>query len=111
MSQFAIIGFPLYKDAKDLGVWAQYHAAEHVAFTAKVLAIGAIPYYIPVELGTGSADWFAQHNQMHIAELHALGYTGSFDLQDAIWTEEGYFYDWMQYHAAIHADERTGFGL
>jgi hypothetical protein len=106
-----------FKDIAGYGNWDNGHSREHLQFV-QVLQGQSPPVLIPdndlmqflTSSPTSLSSQVQAHAQQHVLIQAALGIT-SIDLSAVDLTQENDFYNWLGYHASVHAAIRSALGI
>jgi hypothetical protein len=105
-----------FKDLAGYGAWDIGHGREHLQFL-QVLAAQTPPIVLPdfdllsfLTSGSSQRSMIQSHAQAHVLLDAALGIT-TIDLSEVNLDDENDFYNFMGYHATVHAVERQALGI
>jgi glycogen debranching enzyme len=100
-------------DATGFSIWLQEHYLEHAQFVQIFQAKTPTPIFIPdYNFALWGDDkkvmsaWLESHQATHQSLRDFTGVSG-IDLSDVDLTQDDQFFDWMDSHAAEHADIRA----
>jgi cytochrome c1 len=127
MSTLTLDAQMAFGDPEGLKAWFQDHSAQHQIYTKKLLSTyktqppsvdlideGSIVDWLKAmeEQDEGVMTdhllaWLQAHEQLHSVELNAIGAGSTISLASVDFRKPAQFYDWMTYHAEIHALQDT----
>ncbi len=89
------------------------HGIEHQTVYSAMAARNLLPDFYPaMEFSRNdNDDYLLYHYQMHQSNARLLGIPSIVDISTVDLNDRGEYYDWLQIHAAIHANEKISLGM